>query len=916
MKSFAFVLLFGYIGTMFAATVLVESARPMAEIVIPAAAGPVEQFAAQELQRHVERVSKAKLPIVREDQITGTRYRVWVGHTSTAAAAGLDTTGLPESGYMVKTAGGGLFLLGHDTEGSINNPLTATGTLYAVYRFLEEQLKIRWLWPDDDNGTVYPPADTITVNEYDLTGGPAFANVRIRRLPLLWLRRAGRVHFYQVQYAEGHGGHAFSNWYKEFGVTHPEWFAHTEGQALKPVERITAMCVSNPEFHREIVRRWDEARRKNPDKQLVINCCENDTPGNCACARCLSWDGPDRRFSFLGRRSDKNVGERYARFYLEVWKLASQIDPDVKVYGYAYSNYIYAPAKTRLNRNIVISMVPPADAADFPRSPEIEQEITDNLQGWIRSGATLNYRPNIFGGYAMPENFVAQYYREFQLMRQAGMQEIDIDGPNTSFATQGPLLYVMGRLMAYPDAKLETLLDEYYQGFGPAADEVKNYWEYWQNYCMANARKFSEIPTQKNPLRFSSFFGFHYAFYAHELFPQESFEPARSLMAQAAEQVKNDPEYRKKVEFLSAGLEHARLCADACSLFADKSSVAERKLNAMNKVQSFRQTSLPEWAADVKFFTSNGRNENVAWQFNDFDPNAMIQLPLEWRFMVDPENQGETRKYHLPEYNTETWRTVTTDRHLELQDIRNYRHAWYRLEFTVPDKFKTKRTILRLGAVDESCDLWINGRKAGSFRYDPAIDPDSWKKPLEFDITGFLHASGPNLIALKVINESGNGGLWQPSQIRFFDNIAAINGDSAYFQANKTKFRGMDKYIFLEKEPGGQTILKMVGNGQNLYSGFRLPFTYPANKSFEFNAEIKLENREKGYFSIILIEFGAANKELKYHPLKLDKNSDWLKLNCSFKTTPDTNALGLTIMSRELNENACGYVKNFLVKPL
>ncbi len=896
-----------------AAPKLIDSGEVRSEIVLPDNAMKTEQFAAAELQKHIAKSTGKNIPIVNESKVSAGKYPIWVGATGMAAKESLDGSKLPLSGWRLKTTDHGLFLLGNDSDEPITKSTAATGTLYAVYCFLEDQLKVRWLWPDDEDGTACPPTADVSAGNYDLTGEPAFDNVRIRKLPILWQRRVGRIRQIPVNYPDGKGGHAFTKWHQEYGQTHPEWFAHKEGEKLKPVNRASSMCVSNPEFHREIVRRWQAAREKHPELRFDINCCENDTAGACACARCLSWDGPDLKFSFLTpEKNKKNVGDRYARFYLEVWKLASQIDPEVRIRGYAYSNYVYAPTKVKLPRNVFVAMVPPSTGG-FPRTPKMFQELHDNLQGWIDSGATLNYRPNIFGGYAMPENYVTQYYDEFQMMHKTGMREVDIDGPNKSFATQGPLLYVMGRLLARPFANLDELLDEYYSAFDRGTSQVRSYWEYWSKYSIDNARKFYDVPIRKNKLRFSSFFGFHYAFYAHDLFPKETFGPAREILQQAQNAVKDDPAASKRVAFLQAGLDHAELCADTCALFDDQTVSQAERLKAVNRVRAFRESSLPAWAADVDFFTSNGRNENVVWTFSDFDPDSMIELPLQWLLKTDPKNLGEAQNFFAVNADVSDWKPVQTDRHLEKQNITDYHNAWYRLKFTIPSKFKEHRAVLHLGAVDESCKVWVNGREAGAFKYDQAIDPDSWKKPLDFDITRFLIPDGENVVVVKVINEVGNGGLWRPSQIRFFTNDTRVTADSAYFDRYTPTLRGYEEYLFLEKDADGKSILKILGTGKSRFVDIKLPYQYPGNKTYDFSAELMLEGRSAGYFSAVLREKEMGGKNLKDHHLKLAKNQDWTILKKSIQTQPETRRLQVLLLAQGLNSGAIGRVRSFQV---
>ena len=893
---------------------ITRDGKAEAEIVVPDSCGKNCRYAAEELQYHLFRVSGAKLSIVPESQAKGER-RIYVGPTEAGKRICPDFEKFPNSGWYIKTSGSALYLLGRDRGEDIRRNETETGTLYAVYGFLEKQLGIRWLWPDPETGTFCPRNENIDSGDFDSKGEPALENSLIWHLPMAFQRKAGRNRAANHHFPDRVRGHAFGKYIVWYGKEHPDWFAHKEGEELKPVTGMSSMCVSNPELHKEIVRRWQMEREKYPGEKIDINVCENDTAGGCSCARCLSWDDPDFNFSWMPKRG-KNVGRRYAKFALEVWKLASEIDPDVKVFGYIYANYVFAPEDLQLNKNIMLSNVPPGEAM-FPRIPEMVRDLKENLRKWEKTGASINYRPNILGGYAMPENYVAQFYDEFQDHLRAGMKEMNIGGPNSSFATQGPVLYVMCRLPADPEAKLEDLLDEYYSAFGPAKQEVKAYWEFWEKYMMDNVRLFYETPIKKNKIRHAPFFGYHYSFYAHVLFPPEILAKGEALLDQALKAAESDPEALKRVRFLKSGLDHAILCAEVCALFDDPEAGNQARLDAMARLNAFRKT-MPPWAADLNYFTKNGFLEKETWIFPDFDPNSMIRLPLEWKFHADPENKGEAQGFASADLDDSTWQTVQTDRHLENQGIRDYHYAWYRLKTGTPAKFRGKRTVLHLGAVDESCALWINGRWAGSFTYNRADNPNSWEKPLEFDITDFIPADGDIVIALKVINELGGGGLWQPSDIRFFDaEQLEYWWDASFFRKNFSEARGHDEYLFPVELPDGGIAWRV--NGPNIgklhpFFQFKAPFRFVAGKTFEVQAEF-FQHCDKGEASVIVLEKGFGNQTIKAHGLPTNGVKDqWISRSIRFTVLEETQSLFVAFRAWNLNEGGYGMIKSMTLR--
>ena len=854
------------------AVVLVEGGKARAEIVLPGKAWPVERLAAEELRFLLKKASGAELAIVEKGKASAGFAQVQIGR-----AAGLE--GFAPFAGKVAADGDTLRISGGDGPGNVKKTDTPCGTLYAVYEFADRELGARFLWPDDRLGVVVGKKPTVSVADgASYAYAPPFENVRIRHFPVAWGRRAARICENKVNYPDGRsGGHAFVSWWKTYAETHPDFFEMVKGKRnAKPG---TSMCVANPAFHAEIVRLWKAARAKEPGKVFAINACENDTKGKCECPLCTAWNDPEA--------DPKDASERYAHFYKALYELAAEEDPSVRVYGYAYSNYVNPPRLLTLPENVFISYVPsplqPYDAAS-------REKVIGNIHKWQKVGCTLNYRPNLLDGYAMPEDISTDYYTEFQEMLKAHMKAIDIDGPNKSFATQGPFLYILGRMMVHPDWTLERLKDEYYSAFGPAKDAVRDYWEYWNRYALDNADMFHEIPKKHNPLRHGIFFGFHYAFYAHMLFPPDVLSRGAALLDRALSAAQGSPDDLARVQFLKAGLDHATLCARACAVFRDKKTTTEQRSKALGEVKDFREKRLPEWAADVfRFCKIAGHNEQVAWTFNSFDPEMLIELPLKWRLKLDPKDKGASLGYGEYGFDDSSWPWIDTDRHLEKQGIEyGYKNAWYRTKVDVPAKFKGARCVAHFGGIDEGCVLYVNGKKAGEFKFDHANDPDTWRRPMEFDITAFMPEDGKLSIALKVVNDIGRGGLWQPSELRFFkkENSVVERSEAVAYRGGPKAHHDLVK-LYALKHPGDKTVA--VG--------------------FEYRIS------GKGKIVPYLKEMEIGKKKIRDQKLKALSGGDgsWTKAAFSARTLPETQRIDL-LLRGELPEGSSAEVRNLKVE--
>ncbi|MBT1697220.1 beta-galactosidase [Fulvivirgaceae bacterium PWU4] len=83
---------------------------------------------------------------------------------------------------------------------------------------------------------------------------------------------------------------------------------------------------------------------------------------------------------------------------------------------------------------------------------------------------------------------------------------------------------------------------------------------------------------------------------------------------------------------------------------------------------------------------------------------------------------------------------------------------WYKRSFTLSSDFKNKNVLLHFGAVDWKCDVFVNGKAAGSHQggYDP----------FSFDITALLKKSGAQEIVVSVWDPSDDGPQPRGKQIK------------------------------------------------------------------------------------------------------------------------------------------------------
>ncbi len=317
---------------------VVTAGRAVATVVVAADAPPVVRYAADELVFHVKRASGATLPIVTAERAPAGQPQIRLGAVPAALLPGFDSRLLEPDACLLRTVGRTLFVSGRDTAGPPLEMRTGAGTLMGVYELLASRLGVRWLWPGE-LGVVVPPAQSIVLPDEDRLWTPQLIQRQVRSGNMArgdltrGFSEAGRAAYLRDEavFLRRHRlgspvalryGHAFEQYWQKYWQTHPEWFQLLENGQRGPGApgRRYSMCVSDPGFIAQVVEEWRQ--REAADGLANLNGCENDIHGQCTCARCRSWDGPQPA-NLPARFGPRMVSDRYARFWLTAQERAA-----------------------------------------------------------------------------------------------------------------------------------------------------------------------------------------------------------------------------------------------------------------------------------------------------------------------------------------------------------------------------------------------------------------------------------------------------------------------------------------------------------------------------------------------------------------------------------------------------------------
>ncbi len=782
-----------FLALLFLVTLL-RSQIPLSEnlnLVCPEDAGVIAKFAAQELAEHLAlRLNSA--PIAITTSADAQKYNFYVGVVPENSP--LSREPIPEEAFYL-IAQNGTWLWGEDrlpetfqkraslTPRDLAVKTCRTGTLFAVYDFLDKQLGVRWIAPGNA-GIVLTQENKPELQEGFFSWNPGKLLQRHLRSGMpTWARyqkvqsnypeplqltaaelekQANEVFTWLKRQKMGNSlffsyGHAFTRWWAQYGKEHPEYFALQKDGVRRPEHASNPdrckLCVSNPGVVKQIVENW---LRGNP-RAKVINVCENDSGGYCRCLDCLALDVPTP-----GEEFDHHLTDRYVWFANQVLLEASKHDPEVSVIMYAYSRYSAPPRREKILDRVIIGFVPSG-------SPE---EVGNQYQAWQAAGAKqIFYRPNSFHlNTGLPMGFEEQLYEYFQVGMKYGIMGTDYDSLHNYWPATGFADYVVARLHTHPEMTFAQLEDEYCSAWGAAAPQAKAYWRYWRHNVYYQ-RVIPNMAAIRERGRYGNFRrGLMWDI--DKYYFLEDFDETDAILAQADKSALNDRQLQK-LESLQLANQHAR------QMYLALTAKTEEKLPRGRELLNFRirhRDELPFfWSTLLRCEREFGDVANVmlAWDMRSFQ--EIKTTSLSWHFQMDPEDRGLQENWPAKSWSAlrKDWPLrLRTDRCWESQlpesvpaEIKvvldNYDGiAFYAMALVIPEDWQGKEIALRFGAVDDSAWVYVNGKLAGEHIYK---EPDDWKLPFEIPITEQIDwQSKQQVVVVRVRDVGGAGGIWKP----------------------------------------------------------------------------------------------------------------------------------------------------------
>jgi len=561
------------------AFVLVKNGTDPAPIVLAEAALPFTREAAEELATAIEKISGAKPAIVSGTRETIPERAIWIGVQPALKPL------FPEIDFdfphpeeiLIAATADHLVICGRDiwdpehleVEGideKIVGKQREYGTANAVYHFIQEYLGVRWLWPGE-LGADFPERKTIAFEPFEFRHHPpirgrsgAFNFSRLSNKGYGRSHRWTRRQRLQLDSLEVSGGHGFGDWWERYHETHPEIFAlQPDGtRSGHPSPRNVKLCQSNPKVWELWLDGVAEQLEKDPTR-TTFNGSPNDgwSSGHCVCESCRAWDHPNGEPRLMHwhhfREERPALSDRHVTFANRLASVLKERYPDknyaVMMLSYGHSRP--APVVARPAENVIMISV----ANFYGRTDLVDRGSTwgtthrDQFLAWSKLAHQVVWRPNTGSPagwqHGLPDLSVAQTIEDLEYFAENHGVGIYIDAVWEHWATLGPQLYVMAQLLWDPSKNGREILDDYYRrGFGPAADDVRAYFE------MMEAARMEFV---KEHGYGSGVFNFP------RLYTGELLREAGGHLEIAAEKAETSEIYRTRVAFVQAGLDWTAL---------------------------------------------------------------------------------------------------------------------------------------------------------------------------------------------------------------------------------------------------------------------------------------------------------------------------------------------------------------------
>ncbi len=458
-----FAVLLGAIFTVQAELKIVEDGKSSYQVVVGKNSSQITLAAAKDLLLYLRKSTGAELPF-KQTGVTGNRPSIVVGDCAAARQAGIDAAKLPAEGFVIKTVGKNIYIVGRDTKGSASSDhwysAPQSGTWNGVSRFLQNQLGVRWFMPGAE-GEYVPRLKNLTIGTLNISDAP---QMDYRRMSYLWWKGLSKQRIKDVKLWKRRNRDGWSTiwraahiWLyrlpaKKYFKQHPEWFALVNGRRIEYAQHGAQMCTTNSSALDALAQ---SILSDTEQLKATFSLSPNDGGGHCEDAKCRALD-VEKLPSGAPVLTD-----RYVTYCNEVAKRVLAKDP-TKTFGfYAYSFYSNPPRKTKLDSSVRVMHVL-NDTGILYYSPQIRKMyVNKKLMPWKQAVSELYFytTPSGMGNIALPNFHKESIKYLFADLNRVGVTGISMNNVE-SFDATGLNNYLYEQLAWNPGADIDKLYQD------------------------------------------------------------------------------------------------------------------------------------------------------------------------------------------------------------------------------------------------------------------------------------------------------------------------------------------------------------------------------------------------------------------------------------------------------------------------
>lgn len=459
------------------ALTLADNGKAAAVIVLCDSPAPAEQTAAAELAAYLGAVTGGSFSIVPESQANGMRGCLFVGPTAFAKAHAVDTNAFGPEEWLIRTVEDGLILAGGRPR----------GTLYAVYRFLEDTIGVHW-WNAYEEGV--PRTPTLRLDSLDRTGKPV---IRYRDIYTLYAGDGGRFAARNRLNRDGDAGigaayggemgygppyhvHTFYTYVPPdpYFATHPEWFSLIDG---KRSATNAQLCLTQPELRAFCVDRLKAyieqarvaARQKDEPPPTVFDISQNDWGGMCQCDKCQA----------IAKAEESEAGP-LLDFLNYIADAIAKDYPEVSLDTLAYVMTQKPPKTLQPRDNVIIRLCDTGSNFTKPITVPENHLFREHLLNWARIAKNLriwDYAVTYATDYGLPLPTVHTYGPDYRFYAEHNVEGVLTEHEFPILADMRDFkIWMMMKMLEDPYRDYDALVQVFTDGFyGAAGGPMRRY---------------------------------------------------------------------------------------------------------------------------------------------------------------------------------------------------------------------------------------------------------------------------------------------------------------------------------------------------------------------------------------------------------------------------------------------------------